>query len=288
MRNGFVRNLVLLVAFGAGYFFVLNGRVSQPAALLGTLILSIGLCVAVNLGLSAASAISKRRTLERSLAGAAFEDGALVAAIGTIRPVDTALLSPFTSRSCVACEYTIQGSQGQPGALGTSIAGVFLVPSVIESKSGNARLLGWPGLGRFAASGCGEDQHRENARAFVAATTFELGALSGVFSKLDAPVADADGRLRIDVSTGKDTNPDWKRLTEKIVPVGARVCALGIWSAARGGIVADPDSKTNVELFPGAPDTVLNRLMRHAIFSIAAAIGVAALVHAVASIALRP
>ncbi|MFA6958727.1 MAG: hypothetical protein WC538_22895 [Thermoanaerobaculia bacterium] len=288
MHNGFVRNVVLLGAFGGAYYFILQSRVSQAAALVGALVLAIGMCVAVSLGWKAATSISKRLQLERSLGGAPFVDGALAAAAGTIRPVDGTLLAPFTARPCVACEYRIEGSQSYQGPFTTSSGGVALVPSVIESQSGNARLLAWPGLGNFAASACNEEQHRENARAFVAATTFELGPLSGGFSKLDAPVADAEGRLKIDVATGNDATPDGKRLTEKVVPAGARVCAVGIWSAARDGIVATQGSAVGVELFPGTPDTLLEGLTRRAIGSAAGAFAVAALVHAIAWIAFKP
>lgn len=287
MRNGFVRNLVLFVVFGAAYFLLLDGRVSQPAALVGTVLLALGMCVAVDLGWRGAISRSKRRAMERSLGGAPFEDGALVAAAGTIGPIGGALLAPFTSRPCVACQYRIDGSQGHQMPLATSISGVALVPSVIASQSGDARLLGWPGLGNFAESECDEDRHRENARVFVSATTFELGPLTGSFSKLDAPVSDTEGRLKIDVATGNDTNPDRKRLTERVVPAGARVCAVGLWSAARNGIVAGPGS-TSVELFPGTPDALLDRLARRAIGLTAGAIAVAAVVNAIAWIVSRP
>lgn len=288
MRNGLVRSLALFVVFGAAYYFILNGRVSGPALLLGTLALAIGMSIAANLAWKAANAIATRRLLERSLAGAPFLDGELVAAAGPIHPIDEPLPAPLTSRACVACEYRMEGSGSYQGPFATSTAGLALAASVIESQSGNARLLAWPGLGNFAASQCDEDQHRERAREYVAATKFDLGPLTGAFSPLDAPVANAEGRLKIDVATGDDTNPDGKRLTERVVPVGAQVCAVGTWDAARGGIVASPGSTSGVELFPGKAESMLKGLTSRAAGAATGAIVVAAFVHAVAWIALKP
>lgn len=286
MRNGFVRNLVVFVVFGIGYYALFDGRSSQAGALLGTVLLGLGMCVAADMGWRGADARSRRRAIERSLGGAPFEDGALVAATGTIQATEGTLLAPFTARPCLAYEYRIAAAQGHQMPLATSMAGVALAPSVIASQSGDARLLDWPGLDRLAESECDEERHRENARAFVTETAFETGALTGSFSKLDNPVADARGSLRIDVATGNDTNPDRKRLTERIVPAGARVCAIGTWSIARGGIVGD-SSGTRVELFPGAPDALLDQLARRATGLTAGAVAVAAAVNAVAWIAWR-
>src|SRR5205085_7081560 len=103
--------------------------------------------------------------------------GRLEAASGPIRPLGASLEAPFTGRRCIAYEYDVK-----PGGEGASdYAGVAMVPSVIDSTRGPARLLGWPMLDQFLpAQPHAIDERRGDA--YLASTAFEDVGLGKLLS----------------------------------------------------------------------------------------------------------
>lgn len=283
MLKGCLKSLALLFSFIAIYYFLLRGLITPPGDRWGALGLGFGLWIVSGLLWNTLTALSHRRALKRASASlAGFEDGATVAVAGTIRPLGEPLLAPFSRRPCVAYEYKMRSRGSSRGAEGApTVSGEALAPAVIEGPTGSARLLAWPSLQSYVEAHFDSDDQRANARAYVAATQFEQATLSSAFSKLKELLADDDGNIKVDMNNGGAIDADAMHLTEKIVPAGANVCAIGKWSTLKGGIVPDPDSAQGVELIPGTLDAVLSKLAKKASGFLIGGLVVAAIVHGI-------
>jgi uncharacterized protein len=203
--------------------------------------------------------------IRRAEVGELFEDGRLVAAIGRIRPLGSPLEAPFSGTRCVAYEYDVShvdttASDGKSETREVhDAAGIALAPSRIDSTSGAVRLLGYAMLSEFPKTGAAD---RARARAYFAATPGTVIARSRVFRLMDAmndALADDDGAVRADWRMGEDLDLEGATLTERTVPVGAEVCALGVYSAERGGLVAR--GRMINRLVPGGAAAARRRLV---------------------------
>ncbi|MGK2860225.1 MAG: ankyrin repeat domain-containing protein [Thermoanaerobaculia bacterium] len=284
MLKGCLKSLALLAALVAGYYLLLRGRFSAPNDAIAAVALGIALWIASGLLSGALNASKQRRMLRRALDGVPFEDGERVAVAGTIRPLADPLVAPFSGRECVAYQYSVMPFSRRGGTLSTNANGQALTPSVIESPGRTTRLLGWPALDKFVETIWGSDENRANARAYIAATTFQRVDVSNVFGSMKSVLADDDGNIRLDTSPGDPGSIDleWVRLKEKIVPAGARVCAMGTWSAMRSGIVPDQGSLQGITLIPGDAEKVLKGFRSMAVGCAVAAVVVAVLANAIA------
>ncbi|MCM2314527.1 MAG: ankyrin repeat domain-containing protein [Thermoanaerobaculia bacterium] len=284
MLKGCLKSLALLALLYAGYFFLLRLRFPAPNALAAAAALGFVMWIVAGLLLGALNAIRQGRMLRRTLDGKSFEDGERVAVAGTIRPLGDPLRAPFSLRECVAYEYSMTPFHRPGGTSSPNANGQALTPSVIESAGRQTRLLAWPSLDKFAVTIWGSDEHRANARAYLTSTTFRNVSVSNVFGTMKAVLADDDGSIRVDTTPGEASavNPEFVRLNEKIVPAGARVCAIGRWSAARNGIVPEPGAYQGVTLLPGEPEKVLKGFRSMALGSVVAALVLAGAAHAIA------
>lgn len=284
MLKGCLKSLALLAALTAGYYLLLRGRFSSPNDAVAAVVLGFALWIASGLLTNAMTAAKQRRMLRRALDGVPFEDGERVAVAGTIRPLGDPLLAPFSGRQCAAYQYSIMPFSRRGGTVSTNANGQALTPSVIDSPGRTTRLLAWPALDKFVETIWGGDEHRANARAYIESTTFQKVNVSNVLASMKSVLADDDGNIRLDTSPGDPASIDleWVRLKEKVVPAGARVCAIGTWSAMRGGIVPDEGTLQGITLIPGDAEKVLKGFRSTAIGSAVAAIVVALLANAIA------
>ncbi|MCM2313938.1 MAG: ankyrin repeat domain-containing protein [Thermoanaerobaculia bacterium] len=283
MLKGCLKSLAMLFGFIAIYYYLLQGRVTPPGDRWGAVALGFGMWIVSGLIWNAAISLSNRGKLKRAGGGVQqFEDGQVVAVAGTIRPLGEPLLAPISKRPCVAYEYKMRPlysrSSGQTPPM---VTGEALAPAVIEGPTGSARLLAWPFLESFVETQLDGDDHRENARAYVSATEFEKVTVSSAISKLKELLADDDGSIKLDMNNGGEIDADALRFSEKIVPAGAKVCAIGRWSTMKGGIVPDPDAARGVELIPGALDAVLSKLAKKAVGFVIGALIMAAVIHGI-------
>lgn len=283
MLKGCLKSLAMLFGFIAIYYYLLHGRITPPGDRWGAVALGFGMWIVSGLIWNAAIAVSHRGKLKRAAGGVQqFEDGQVVAVAGTIRPLGEPLLAPFSKRPCVAYEYKMRPRYTrQSGQAPPMVTGEALAPAVIEGQTGSARLLAWPFLESFVETQFDGDDHRANARAYAAATEFEKATVSSAISKLKELLADDDGSIKVDLNNGGEIDVDQLYLSEKIVPAGARVCAIGRWSTMKGGIVPDPDAARGVELLPGALDAVLSKLSKKAVGYVIGALIMAAVMHAI-------
>ncbi|HSB36705.1 MAG TPA: ankyrin repeat domain-containing protein [Thermoanaerobaculia bacterium] len=197
----------------------------------------------VGSAISLFGSVGDRAALRRAQSREPRVDGRLEAASGHIRPLGDALVAPFSGTSCVAYEYDVKEARGGRSAY----AGVALAPCVIDTSTGPVRLLGWSALDEFAR---GPDEiDRERGAAYFRNAPFEQLGLSNALALAGSLLAGDDGSIRKDLRMeGADVDLEGKTITEKLVPVGAKVTALGTWSAARGGLV--PSGATMLRLFP--------------------------------------
>jgi hypothetical protein len=196
------------------------------------------------------------------------QDGEVVAVVGTIRPINAALISPLAGKPCVAYDYEVshvdrrRQTTGRTTVSSTSnvydIAGLALTPSIIDTPYGGVRLLSFALLDAFPRERFGDPASRQRAAAYAAATTFKSMGVTKVFTAFNAleqALTDDDGAVRIDwrmAASDSDLSNAISKglLAERTVGVGETVCAIGRYSAARHGLFSDGPTSI-VRLTPG-------------------------------------
>lgn len=241
-----------------------------------------GLCV--SLAVSYALGIGKMSTERGMLLGAMIgqkpQDGKWVAVSGPIRSLNP-LRTPITGVSAIAYSYEMYRMErsGKSTTKVTYYEGKALTPSTIASKQGAIRLLAVPTLD-VPAEDPESQIARSNATQYVQATTFEKSTRQAFGT--DKEAEDDDGMYRVD-KRGSDREIDVAdlRLEEKHVKQGETVCAFGLYSAQRGGLVPHPNWSKPVRIMRGdanaVADQLRNRMIRYAIgivFFSAAAFGI--------------
>jgi hypothetical protein len=196
-------------------------------------------------------------------------DGRLAAAAGPIRPLGSALTSPFGAEPCVAYEYEVVARErvgrGRSASRPCDMAGFAMTAASIDTPQGGVRLLGFPLLDEFPQARRGPDA-RGRAEEYAASTTFEaaqgLRALK-MFTEFDDALADADGIVRKDFRMTSRPIPFERRLLgERVVHVGQQVCALGRYDAGKRALV--PRGATLNRLWPGTLEAVRQDVVRTA------------------------
>lgn len=194
------------------------------------------------------------------------QDGKMYAAVGTIHPQGQPLRAPFSGRECVAYDYKIESEEYSGGDSGTTskshYTGQALTPSTIRTQTGGVKLLGFPELTKFPSAAFGQQENIENAQRYVANTTFSdmvsLKKFGQVIKEAKELLNDDDGSVRKDWKTGNRDDFENLKLRETIVAVGAQVCAIGMFSKTKGGLVPDVSrSGSIVQLFPGTPEKAI-------------------------------
>lgn len=253
--------VVMLGLFGA-YLALLWGKVETlPAVILAGfgslgLVMVVGQLKAVLFGSGDAGA------LRRAEKGLPLEDGKEEAVWGTIEPLGAPLTAPFSGRPCVAYEYNAKNSgarfsEGRTTSAGSTISGFALAPSVIRSSRGDVHLLGFSLLTEFENQKFDDPEAHERAIRHAASTEFTemgLAKIGAMISTLDEAMTDDDGAVRKDLRMTGATAADLGSclLEEKVIAPGETVTAIGIWDAAKGGLVPKLRGKSAiVRLLPG-------------------------------------
>lgn len=196
-------------------------------------------------------------------------DGKRVAVIGPIHNSGATLRAPFSKTPCVAYLGTITNFAGEhPKKDYESFA---LAPSYIQTEQGQVKILAFPELDVPEEPVSGGEA-KDAAAAYLASTTFletVKAGFKGLRSEMKALAADDDGSIRYDYRTDPVADDlDTCRLAEKIVRAGDTVCATGIYSEERRGLVPDPDAIMHaITLRTGEPDSFRRRALRKALGS---------------------
>ncbi len=242
MKKGCLLWLLQLAVLIGLYYFALHGRVTPPADRIGAVAGGFFLLLSIGAFQNALRARKNRARLEQALSGAAFEDGRQVAAVGTIMALGAPVESPFSRIPCAIYDYEISHESTTRNQTSTAkdFAGFLLTPCVVQSPAGNLRILGFPTLEDFAEVHLREAEAWNNAESYLRSTPFEKAGFTRVFSEVKDLFTDDDGYIRKDWRMAGDDfvlDPDLHTLKEKVVKDGEEVCALGFYSAEKGGLV---------------------------------------------------
>jgi hypothetical protein len=217
-----------------------------PGDWIGAAIVSFFLAIGIG-------ALRKARLERRDAALAARpegppRDGERVAIAGTIHPSGEPLKSPFSREACVAYDYSIThvptlpplldkgGSNNRQPSPVVNRSGVALAPSIIRSGVREIRLLAYPGFERFPATDLGADKV-ERAREYVASTHFEEQSVLNATAQTRRILEDRTGDIRADWKLDSHDKLEDCGFMERIVPVGANACVVGLYSAKENAIV---------------------------------------------------
>ena len=246
MKKGCLLWLLQLAVLVGLYYYFFHGRFTPPADWIGALAGGFFLLLAIGAWQNAFRARKNRVRLERALAGAPFEYGQQVAAIGPITALGAPIESPFTRTPCVVCSWDISHESTNRSSSGSSdntvrdFSGLSMTPCVVNAPGGTARILGFATLEGFTEGSQKGPEAYANAESYLQSTPFERIGLLQVFSQVKDLITDDDGYIRKDWRMAGDDfalDPDVHALNEQVVKDGEEVCALGFYSAEKGGLV---------------------------------------------------
>lgn len=256
IKKGCVLGSVVMLGLFGAYLYLLWGKAPGVPAIVLALFGSLGLVMVATQLKAVIFGSGDKGALKRAEQGLPLVDGEKEAVWGPVEPLGGLLTAPFSGRSCVAYEYDAK-KPSSDGRGGSAIAGFALCPSVIRSSRGDVLLYGFSMLDQFPKTLLGEDpEARRRAQEYAARTPFETMALAKVgsmISQMDEAMADDDGSVRKDWKMGDgELSLDLCELEEQVIVPGEMITAVGIWDAARGGIVPKKGgSSTIVQLMPG-------------------------------------
>jgi hypothetical protein len=174
-------------------------------------------------------------------------DGERVAIGGTIELTGPPLRAPLSGVECVAYDYSIShwvpGSTGRErGSDRIDRSGMALAPSQVRTSLRSVRLLAYPGLEGFPSSGLEHAGTVERARRYIEATTFQDQSSLLAVGEVAGLMADRTGNVRKDWKVTSHDDLENARFSERVLPVGAKACVIGRYSAGENAIV--PEANT--------------------------------------------
>ena len=242
----------------------------------------------LNLLHAAWQAWRERAAITSGRAGQAPADGARVVLVGTLEALGAPLRAPLDGSACLAYDYRITEDRGsgRRRMILTHVRGSALAPSEIVTRSGRHRLLTVPDL-QASPPTTPSSRHIAAFEEYARTTTFTRA--EGAAQELVDRWTDDDGAYRSDVCLTPLETVDLTRcmLTQQQVKPGARVCVIGRYSTARGGVVPSPTWEGNPRLIEGDLGSLLQTLgssaRRRLLLGLALALAAAALVAAFAA-----
>jgi hypothetical protein len=289
--KGCARSCVLWLGgwmIGAAAFYVYLQRFGVLVPGLRWAAVGAGLCVISSISylLGIRTFLKERAMLLGAVVGNRPNDGEWVAISGTIRSIEP-LQTPITGATAVAYQYEISRNEtSSTSNTRTSKAihyeGKALAPSTITTRQGAFRLLAVPTLDVPPERPQTPDAFARAAN-YVKTTAFQTSNTpKDERIGMEQEAADDDGFFRVDKHLS-DSNIDVAtcRLEERHIKQGEMVCAFGLYSAARGGLIPHPNWSRTARLMRGDATTVSdqlgNRIIRYAIGAVifaAAAFGI--------------
>ncbi|QDU25766.1 Ankyrin repeats (3 copies) [Anatilimnocola aggregata] len=255
MVRGCLFALLMYAAIAVGYFFWLDTVFDRPESYYAAA--GLGFVVFCCIG-----ALMNARTAWKdwSLASNARHqfpprDRQLFAAAGPIQPVGQPLLAPFSNAPCCLCEYDLSTSppptDSSEEKTGSDLAGFLMVPSEIQTGTGNVRLLGFPVLEEGTSYTLRSFTAARRARDFVSKTEFQ--DISGLrllnaFAAIEDAWTDDDGSVEKNLQL-KKVDP------KKLFPDDLEA----VWQEINGErAVEDPDAGISDEDLADEEDELEN------------------------------
>jgi hypothetical protein len=206
----------------------------------------------------------ERSLLLESIHGGPLDDGKWVAVSGRIHSMHR-LTAPLSGESVVAYKYSITRSEGS-GKSRTTVThfeGKALIPSSISTRTGSVKLLSVPTFDMDAAD---LDLTRAiaNAQNYVAATQFDTRETPKEQRRdtVEKESTDDDGNFRSDRRSPNafDIPLDSCSFSEHHIKQNEEICAFGLYSQQRSGLVPHPNWGKQTRIMRGSAETVAAQL----------------------------
>jgi hypothetical protein len=254
-------------ASGAFFYYLRRFGVHEPQlwwAAAGAGLFSV---FSISYAVSIVKFAKERSMLLGAMVGQPPLDGQWVAVSGTIRSNDP-LRTPVTGVSAVAYDYDIYRMETRSSGRSTSTTkqtyyeGKALAPSTIATRQGAVRLLAVPTLD-VPAIDIQTEAGTVNVRQYVSETTFQTFTTpKSAKIGMEQELTDDDGMFRVDKKGSADLDVDLAdcTLSERHIKQGETVCAFGLYSAARGGLIPHPNWAKQARLMRGDVTAVAAQL----------------------------
>lgn len=255
MKRSVLPWLALYLAIAGGYYLALAGY-GPATATLGALVMAIFVLLSIGAIRSIFRSREDERLFHAAMAGKPPVDGQRSAVVGTLHTLGPALTSPFSNTLCAFYFYRIFHTEtvevdtdDGPSTQTLSRAdfgGNACTPLVVRTRAGEIRV--GP---RFAGQGylptrLTEPAHYANAGDYLRITRFadrsgskKVNFLLDLENSLSHPVDEE----RVDYRHSEGPfvlDPRIHKIEETIIPIGERVCVIGLYQAARRELVAQP------------------------------------------------
>jgi hypothetical protein len=152
----------------------------------------------------------------------------------------------------------------------TYYEGKAVVPSTIATRHGSVRLLAVPTFDLPPAGFSNYQDAVANAREYIAATTFQTKHTPKDHrTGMEEEHADDDGNFKVDKRhyVEKEIDINGFQLTEHHVKQNETVCAFGLYSHQRGGLIPHPNWAKQTRLMLGDAEKgaaqLRNRIMKY-------------------------
>ncbi|MEA2465633.1 MAG: hypothetical protein QOJ98_3380 [Acidobacteriota bacterium] len=246
-----------------------------------------GLLVVGAIGYAAGigTAYRERKMLLEAMAGTPPADGRWAGISGTIHST-TPLTAPISGERVVAYEYRIHRDERVGKTMSEIVYydGKALAPSTIATRQGSVRLLSLPAFTEFEAESIAQSEAARRAKSYVAGTPFTIyDTATKRRTRIEEEWTDDDGQYRHDrqhFTRETDLGDDF-HFEEKHVKQGEQVCAFGLYSRERGGLIPHPNWAKQTRLVRGDVSKVAVQLRRRMINYCIAAIVCSVLVYAI-------
>jgi hypothetical protein len=256
-----------VIAAGGAFFFYFR-RLGQQEPQIWWAAGGAGLCavLVISYFIGIANVWKERAMLLGAMVGRPPDDGRWVAVSGTIRSINP-LRAPLTGASVVAYQYSMSRmvTSGSGRNRSTSKVAMYegkaLAQSTIASKQGAIRLLAVPTFDVPLEKALINDM-QANAREYLRTTTFETSETpKDQRTGIAKEAADDDGIFRFDKkSTDEGFDPVDLILEERHIKQGEMVCAFGLYSSQRGGLIPHPNWAKQARLMRGDANSVAAQL----------------------------
>ena len=227
-----------------------------------------GLFVVAAIGYAAGigTAWRERKMLLEALAGTLPVDGRWAAVSGTIHS-QSPLTAPLSREKVVAYEYRIHRSEklGKSHSDITYYDGKAVAPSTIATRHGSVRLLCVPSFHEIEPESFTWSEAMARAKSYVAGTAFTVfDTEKKRRERLEHEWTDDDGQYRVDRQhyTRDVDLADGFLFEEKHIRQDDQVCAFGLYSQQRAGLIPHPNWARQTRLVRGDASKVADQLRR--------------------------
>ncbi len=264
--------LGLFIAGGAYYIYLRTFGELHPHIFFASGAAAFFTVLTISYAIGVRTAQKERTMLLGAMLGEPPRDGEWVAVSGPIRALSP-LRAPITGQSVVAYQYEVYRMVRSGGSRGGSTKttyweGKALASSTIAGRHGAIRLLAVPSLDDVPEESTGDSASRSRLVQYIQSTTFQtFQTLKAVKGGISDEWTDDDGQFRRDKRTHEkeDIDPADCLFTERNIKQGETVCAFGLYSSTRGGLVPHENWSKQARLMRGDATGVAHQLRRRMI-----------------------